>query len=110
MMLTTTNKEKVSQIEALNTCTILTHDDWDSFKLLFDEVYVGFLARLKEHMPNLTPSEIRLLCLTKLNLNTKQMAANLGISPDSIKKSRHRLRKKISLSEDTSLHDVIKFI
>ena|ERR1700739_1866733 len=110
MIVETVNEEKIKQIELLTNSTILTHDDWSAFKQLFDQVYSGFLIRLNEHLPNLTPAQIRLMCLTKLNLNTKQMAAMLGISPDSIKKSRHRLRKKIDVSEDENLYDIIKTI
>jgi len=76
----------------------------------FEHVHKDFLNRLKEKQPELTQAEIRLLCLTKLNIATKPMAGILGVSLDTIKKSRHRLRKKLVLSEEDSLDNVVNTI
>ncbi|MBD0257437.1 MAG: hypothetical protein ICV83_17105 [Cytophagales bacterium] len=43
--------------------------------------------------------------MLKLNLNLKEAAGILSISPESVKKARHRLRKKLNLSPDESLID-----
>jgi len=110
MVLQILDEKRVKQIEFLSNSTILTDEAWDKFKQLFEQVYPGFIVRLNQHLPNLTPSEIRLLTLTKIKLSTRQMAATLGVSPDTIKKSRHRLRKKMDISQDESLDDIIKLI
>ena len=94
----------------MNKTTILTEDDWNKFKELFEEVYKGFFIRQKEKLPELTQAEIRLLCLTKLKLETKQMGSILGVSFDTIKKSRHRLRKKLGLKEEDSIDDIANSI
>jgi len=98
---------KIEQLENLNKTTILTKDDWDKFRELFEEVYKGFFIRLKEKLPDLTQAEIRLICLTKLKLETRQMSSILGVSLDTIAKSRYRLRKKLGLSENDSIEDVV---
>jgi tetratricopeptide (TPR) repeat protein len=90
--------------------TILTDDDWQQFRMLFDKVYPGFFVRLKEKMPDLSPADTRLLALTKLKLSAREMASMLGINADSIKKSRQRLRKKINLPEEGSLEEVVAII
>jgi tetratricopeptide (TPR) repeat protein len=103
-------QETIEIIEKLQRHTIITEDDWRQFKLLFDKVHKGFFIRLKEKYPNLTPAEIRLLALTKIKASTKEMAGMLGISPDSIKQARYRLRKKLDLPEETNLEEIIQSI
>jgi len=100
----------IEKLEHLNKATILTDEDWNKFRLLFEQVYAGFFNRLREKLLDLTQAEIRLVCLTKLNIGTKQMAGILGVSFDTIKKSRHRLRRKLSLSEDDSIDDIVNSI
>lgn len=92
-------KEKIDNLDDLNNSTILTNEDWEKFKNLFDQVYKGFFIRLKDKLPNLTNSEIRLISLIKLNLETKQMANMMGVSTDTITKTKYRLRKKMNLTD-----------
>ncbi len=104
------DENRIAQLEHLNKTTILTDEDWSKFKELFEQVYKGFFIRLKEKRPELTQAEIRLLCLTKLKLDTKQMGGILGVSYDTIKKSRHRLRKKLGLSEENTIEEIVDTI
>jgi ATP/maltotriose-dependent transcriptional regulator MalT len=104
------DKERLEKLEYLNKATILTDEDWNKFKQLFEQVHKDFFKRLKEKLPDLTQAEIRLVSLTKLSVGTKQMAGILGVSFDTIKKSRHRLRKKLGLAEDDSINDVVNTI
>ena len=102
-------EEEELLLQKLNDASILTEPDWQEFRELFEKVHAGFFVKLKEAYPNLTPAETRLCALTKLKLDTKEMAAMLGVSTDTIKKTRQRLRKKISLPEDSSLESVVDF-
>lgn len=104
------DKERIAKLEYLNKANILTDEDWNKFKQLFEQVHKDFLKRVKEKLPDLTQAEIRLVCLTKLSVGTKQMAGILGVSFDTIKKSRHRLRKKLGLSEEDSIDDIVSSI
>ena len=99
-------EEKTEHLDFLNQATLFTDDDWDKFKVLFEQVYKGFFVRQKEKFPNLTPAETRLICLTKLGLESKQMTSILGVTLEAIKKARQRLRKKLGLSEESSLDDI----
>jgi DNA-binding CsgD family transcriptional regulator len=56
---------------------------------------------------DLTPSELRLASLMRLNLNSKDIASTLNISPDSLRISRHRLKKKLALEKGESLQQFI---
>ena len=100
----TSNREK------LVASTILTDAEWLQFRGIFEQVYPGFSYRLRENYPELSPAEARLLYLTKLNLSSREMAAMLGISVQTIHKLRYRLRKKLSLEEDSDFNLLLKKI
>lgn len=97
-------------LQQLQQSTILTDSDWEYFRQLFEKVHGGFLHRLKEKIPGLTPAETRFMVLSKLDLNNKEMAAMLGIGTDAIRQYRSRLRKKLNLSEDGSLEEMVSHI
>lgn len=76
---------------------------WDDFRVIFDQVHHSFFSNLKTHADNLTPGELRMVALLRMNLNSADMATLLGISQDSLRVARYRLRKKLNLSEGESL-------
>jgi len=78
-------------------------DDWQQFRLYFEEVHTDFFNVLKEQYPDLTPNELRLSALAKLNLSIKETATILGITPDSVKTARYRLRKKLDIETEENL-------
>ncbi len=81
--------------------------DWEDFKRHFEEVHKDFFKTLKEQCAELTNNELKLCALLKLNMNLKEAASMLGISPESVKTARYRLRKKLNLSRDENLVDHI---
>lgn len=86
----------------------LNDDDIQQFEHYFCQVHEDFYDKLKHDYPHLTPSELRLCALLKLNLNTKEIAAILNISPASVKTARGRLRIKLNLNNSTtSLFDFL---
>ena len=93
-------------MERLQHTAIITEENWLEFKDLFIQVYPGFFVRLKEKYPELSQAEIRLLALIRLNMSTREMANCLGVSPETIKKCRYRLRKKINLPEAVALEEI----
>jgi tetratricopeptide (TPR) repeat protein len=99
--------EQQSIISELSRQTILTEDDWNQFKSLFETIYPGFFIKLKNKFPDITLAEQRTAALTRLHLTTKQMASMLGISVDSIHKARQRLRQRLSLPAEQNLEESI---
>ena len=84
-------------LEKLLQAHIMTDDNWNDFKNLFSKVYPGFFINLNKSYPNLSTTDTRILTLIKLGLNNTEMSNMLGITIDGIKKSKQRLRKKISI-------------
>lgn len=99
------NAEDMQNLERLLNAHIMTEENWENFKRLFDKVYTGFFANLKRKVPdnNLTAADIRVLVLAKLQLGNAEMAHLLGITLEGIKKAKQRLRKKIGLEAGETL-------
>ena len=76
---------------------LLTQEDWHSFRATFNTAYAGALDSLRAGNPDVTPSEERIYALDMMEVPTRQMADILGISPESVRKTRYRLKKKISV-------------
>ena len=94
----------------LTNLTILTDDDWNRFRAMFEKVYPGFFAKLKNTSPDITLDEQRMAALTRLGLSTKQMAAMLGISVESVHKTRQRLRLRFNTDSTAELENIIAAI
>lgn len=99
--------EQQRMITEISNQTILTENDWEKFKQLFEKIYPGFFISLKETTPDITLAELRMAALTRLQLTSRQMAAILGISVDSVHKSRQRLRHRFRLTTDYNLEEFI---
>ena len=85
--------------------TILTAEDWLVFKSSFEKSHPGFIFKLRKAYPSLSEAEERLFVLLKLNLTRHEIAAILGISPNTVKKTRNRLRKRLDLDINDSLDE-----
>jgi len=101
------NTEQQQLLEELSHQTILTEEDWEKFKRLFERLHPGFFNHLKEQTPGITVAELRMAALTRLRLTTKEMASLLGISVDSVHKTRQRLRQRLHVSPDANLEESI---
>ncbi|MBW2937417.1 hypothetical protein KXJ69_04830 [Aureisphaera sp. CAU 1614] len=77
---------------------------WDSFFIHFEEVNQGFLNKLRAQHPELTPGDIRFITFLYMNLSYKEIASLLNITPQSCRKRKERISKKMNLSSNTSLH------
>jgi tetratricopeptide (TPR) repeat protein/DNA-binding CsgD family transcriptional regulator len=98
---------RVSEVRKLIDRHLRVDKNWEGFQDLFEKVHDDFYRKLMQRAPDLSPGEIRLCCLLKLNLPSKDMAAMLGISPDSLRIARYRLRKKLKLARDERLPSFI---
>ncbi|WP_299457827.1 hypothetical protein [uncultured Microscilla sp.] len=86
-------------------------EDWLKFRVIFEQLYPSFFPKLKKEFKALTSSDLCICALLKLNLNTKDMADLLGITVDSVKKRRYRLRQKLGLQRETNLVEyIINFV
>jgi DNA-binding CsgD family transcriptional regulator len=101
------SEERQQLIEEISGQSILTEDDWLKFKTLFNKLYPDFFTRINKQIQNITQAEQRMAALTLLHLTTKQMAAVLGISPNSVIKAKQRLRQRFEFQTDQQVEEFI---
>lgn len=89
--------ESLRDIGKIIDAQLRVDKNWENFQDLFEKVHSDFYKQLLQRSPDLTPTEIRLSCLLKLNIPSKDIASMLGISQDSLRVARYRLRKKLHL-------------
>jgi len=75
----------------------------DEFEKVFKKVYPGFNSALIKKYPTLSPREIQLCALLKLNMQTKDIALITNISARTVETSRYRIRKKMDLTTNQNL-------
>jgi PleD family two-component response regulator len=92
--------------QLLNLISINNNQDknWEDFRIIFERVHEHFFDSVKRHSSSLSSSDMRLLALLKMNLSSGDISTMLGISQDSLRISRYRLRKKLNLSEGEESH------
>ncbi|HEX5172272.1 MAG TPA: hypothetical protein VFW11_24015 [Cyclobacteriaceae bacterium] len=100
--------EQIQKFNNILHFSIATDEDWEQFKKAFQEVYPTFFANLRFRFAAITASELRLAALIKMNLSLREAADMLGISSESVKKSRYRLKKRLGLVDEESLEDFVR--
>ena len=104
------NNQKVSKAKSN---LILQHirenisqeDQWQVFQENFDLIHKDFFKKLKELYPQLTPTDLRMAVLIRLNYTSKEIAEMQNISLRGVETARYRLRKKLQLTEEDNLYD-----
>ncbi|WP_410221349.1 tetratricopeptide repeat protein [Pedobacter sp.] len=83
---------------------------WKEFIQAFEQVHQSFFEKLKEKSKDLTAADIRLIALLKINLNSTDISTLLGISTDSLRVARYRLRKKLNIPQGGNLTTFVQSI
>jgi len=104
------NKRQLQQmIQQINQN--INHDQqWKEFTTVFEQLHQSFFDNIKSHFEDLTVNDIRLIALLKMNMSSKDMAAIFGISQDSLRVARYRLRKKLKIDTGDNLTTFIQSI
>lgn len=78
-------------------------NDWAQFLKSFESVHPTFNSAVTEKYPTFSKGELRMACLLKMNLSTKDIANLLNITIAGVKKSRNRMRKKMDIDSSVDL-------
>ena len=89
----------------MNGKNLSEEDAWTVFQENFDLIHENFFRKLKEQYPALTPTDLKLCTLLRLNYSSKEIAEMMNISIRGVEAARYRLRKKLLLSESDNLVD-----
>lgn len=99
--------KKIKKIRKSIDYNFSLDDDWQEFESVFQNVHQDFFNQLRKLFPDLTSADIRLCAMLRLNLNSQDIAAIMGISQDSLRIARYRLRKKIGITKGGNLYSYI---
>jgi hypothetical protein len=76
---------------------------WEEFELRFNQVHNSYYERLLSRFTDLSPGDLKLCALLKLNLSTKEICELSGQRPSTLDTARYRLRKKLGLTPQDNL-------
>lgn len=96
--------------DELKQSVIITEDQWTEFRVLFEKVHPGYIARVRDKFADITSAEMRFVLLTKLGLNNREMATMLGVTPDAVRVAKYRLLKKIQLPDGANAEEMLNAI
>jgi tetratricopeptide (TPR) repeat protein len=77
--------------------------EWEAFKLHFQEVHPQFFHQLQQAYPDLSANDLRLSAYLLIDLNSKEIAQIFNISPESVRKKKQRLREKLNLEKEEDI-------
>lgn len=100
-------RKELSSMERIIKRHLQVDKDWEDFKLRFENLHSGFFDQLLKHAPSLTNNDLKLSALVKMNFSIKEVSDMMGISTESVKTARYRLKKKLDLPGDTSINDFL---
>lgn len=97
-------REKIRELVKEIDFNLQQEHEWDEFMNFFKEIHPEFIKKLSTLSENtLSPAELRLGMLLRLNLSSKEIASILRVTPDSVRVARHRLRKKLPIDQKEEL-------
>ncbi len=79
------------------------HQIWQDFEARFEQAHPGYYNRLRTTCPQLTPQELKVCALLKIQLKSTEIVKVMFIDNQSLKNYRYRIRKKLSLTRDQKL-------
>lgn len=100
-------KDIVKEIVKIGKKNISIDKEWEHFREFFEESLEGFHFKLKQKHKELKTNDLKICSLIRLNLNIKEMANILNVSPGSLKTARYRLRKKLNLEPGQKIIDYL---
>lgn len=84
-----------------------TDDQWDQLMYHFNRYDQNFIDKLKKKFPDLSNKDLKICTYLRMNLSTKEIANLLNVTARSVEAYRYRLRKKMGLSSDDNLTEMI---
>ncbi len=102
------NSQDFKKIANILRNNIDIDNDWEKFKLHFEQVHPDFFQKLSEKFPTLSQNDLKILSYIKINMTTKDIARLLNIEYKSLKMTKYRIKKKLNIVETMDLQDFLK--
>ena len=79
------------------------NEEWKEFETRFVQVHEDFNDKLLRICPDLSPAELKVCSLLRLNMSSKEIAALTNRSKATIVNTRSQVRKKLNLTPEDNL-------
>ncbi len=76
---------------------------WSEFETRFEQVHQGFFKQLAKLHPELSPTELKICSLLRLNMSTKDIALLTNRSVGTVDNIRCSIRRKLDLQSEDNL-------
>lgn len=90
------------------TPSSMSPEDTARFRQSFTALYPMFIPHLREFYPALTTGDETMCMLIKIGQNSSDIGLTLGISRASVNTARYRIRKKMALTKEQQLDEIIE--
>ena len=105
------NKESKFFVFAKDIRSVFSQKEyWSEFMIKFTQIHPNFNSNIKEKYPVLSSKDISFCSLIKLNLSNKEIANLLQVSHESVITKKYLLKKKLALTADQDLFQVVNSI
>jgi tetratricopeptide (TPR) repeat protein len=82
--------------------------DWEVLRSQFQTLQNEFVLAISKQYPELSPTELKVCTLLRMNLRTKEIATILHINGKTVENHRISIRKKMGLDRDANLvHELL---
>lgn len=81
--------------------------DWEKMTIQFEKVHPEFFNRLSTLYPKLSVNDLKHCACIRMNFDTNETARFFNIKTTSVQMARVRLKKKLSIPEDSDLRNFI---
>ena len=96
-----------NRLRSLMESSLNNQADWVQFESYFNSAHRHFMDRLRQQYTDITSGDLRICCLLRMNLSTKEIASLMNVSLRAIELRRYRLRKRLGLDAETNLVDFL---
>ncbi|MBS1538317.1 MAG: tetratricopeptide repeat protein [Bacteroidetes bacterium] len=97
-------REIIEQLLDRITRNIKSFENIGSIKQQWEDVHGKFIRQLHEAYPKLTPTELKISALLKMNLTSSNITSIVFLSKRTVEFHRYNIRKKMNLPRKTDLN------
>lgn len=100
-------KKQLEKLKRKIASSTNQQQDWEVFRLRFENTRPAFFKSLRAHYPDLSSTEIKLCALILLDYSSREIANLLYINHSSVNTARYRIRKKMHLDANEDLKEAL---
>lgn len=87
-----------------------TNQEWENFKLEFEQIHPHFFDTLQNRFKDLRPFELKMCAYIRVGFKIKEIASFLNLEYRGARVQKSRIKKKMKLADSLSLDEYIRSI